>query len=309
MFISVVVCTYSLDNFQNLIDAVDSLLSQTHKEIEIIIVVDGNEELYHRIVEAYGAQESIKAVSIKENIGVSGARNTGIRAAQGDVIAFFDDDAVAEKRWIEKLVNTYKEFDAISVGGKILPIWLPKKPDYFPEELGWLVGMTGEGFAEEKVHEIRNTWESNMSFKKEVFEKVGLFNENFGFAKGGTSYMQGPAAEFSLRMKYKLGKGVIYNPEAVIYHKNPLSKTRVKLLLKRSFYQGYSKVMLKKFSPSSETLNTERSYLKDLLFKYIPRRMKGIFSSNSIKEMKQLTLLAAVIISVGIGFAYGCVKR
>ena len=309
MFVSIIVCTHSLDNYQNLIDAVDSLLNQTHKEMEIIIVVDGNQELYHIIVEDYGAQESVKAVSMKENMGVSIARNTGIKAAHGDIIAFFDDDAIAEKRWVQNLVDTYQKLDAIAVGGKILPIWLPKKPDYFPEELGWLVGMTGEGFAEEKVAEVRNTWESNMSFKREVFEKVGLFNEKLGFAKGGTSYIQGPAAEFSLRMKYKLGKGVIYNPEAVIYHKIPLHKTEVKLLLKRSFYQGYSKAMLKKFSPSSETLNTEKSYLKDLLFKYIPRRIKGIFTSNSTKGIKQLSFLAAAIISVGLGFLYGYVKR
>ena len=53
MFVSIVVCTHSLDNLQNLMDAVDSLLNQTHKEIEILVVVDGNRELYERIVEIY----------------------------------------------------------------------------------------------------------------------------------------------------------------------------------------------------------------------------------------------------------------
>jgi GT2 family glycosyltransferase len=302
MFVSVIVCTHSLDNFQNLKDAVDSLLNQTHQERELVIVVDGNQELYEEIVKAYGDQDGLEAVAIKENIGLSGARNTGIRLAHGDVIAFFDDDAVAEKRWLENLVNIYEARDAIAVGGKILPIWLASRPDYLAEELGWLVGITNEGFAEEKVVEVRNTFGPNMSFKREVFEKVGLFNEKLGFGQRGTSYMQGEEAELTLRMKRTLGKGVIYNPEAIVYHKIPPSKTRPGTLLRRAFYQGCSKAMLKRLSPSPRALTTEETYLRDVLFKYIPRRMKGV-------EMKKLCFLIAAIISVGLGFLYGYVKR
>ena len=308
MFVSIVVCTHSLDNLQNLIDAVDSLLNQTHKEMEVIVVVDGNRELYERIVKVYDAQGNVKIMVTEESLGAFGAGNVGVKAARGDVIAFLDDDAVGEKRWIENLVDIYEKSDAISVGGKILPIWLSKKPDYFPEELGWLVGITHEGFAEEKVTEVRNTFGPNMSFRREVFENIGLLNEKLGFAKGGTTYMQGAEPEFALRMKNKLGKGVIYNPEAVVYHKIPPSKTRPRILLRRAFYQGYSKALMKRRSPSPDTLATEESYLKDLLVKYIPRRIKGVFSLNFTKETKQLSFLAAVIISVGLGFLYGYVK-
>jgi len=78
MLVSVIVCTHSLDSYQNLMDAVDSLLNQTHRELEIIIVVDGNEELYEKIANVYDAREKIKVLAIEENIGVSRARNTGI---------------------------------------------------------------------------------------------------------------------------------------------------------------------------------------------------------------------------------------
>ena len=309
MLVSIIVCTHSLDNFQNLMDAIDSLLNQTHKEMEVIVVVDGNQELYERIVKVYDVQEKLEVVATKENIGLSGARNTGISAAQGDAIAFFDDDAVAEKSWVENLVNIYEELDAMAVGGKILPIWLTRRPDYLPEELDWLVGATYEGFGEEEVAEVRNTFGSNMSFKKEVFEKIGLFNERFGVARSRISCMQGEEAEFTVRMKNKLGKGIIYNPEAIVYHKIPPSRTKPRILLRRAFYQGYSKALLRRLYHYPEALATEGSYLKELLFKHIPRRIKGIFSSNSTKEIKQLSFLAAVIISVGLGFAYGYVKR
>jgi GT2 family glycosyltransferase len=280
-------------------------LKQTHRETEIIIVVDGNEELHKKIVAGYGSNEAIKAVLLKQNMGLCAARNAGIRAAQGNAIAFLDDDAVAERTWVENLVDTYEKFDAISVGGKVLPIWVSGKPDYLPEELYWLVAITHEGFAEEKAIEVRNTFGPNMSFKQEVFEKIGVFNQDFGFAKRGISYIQAEEAEFSLRMKQKLGKGVMYNPEAIVYHKIPPSKVKMKMLLKRAFYQGYSKALLRKLNPSADPIATERSYLKSLLLKYIPRRIKRIYY---VSELKKLSILVASITSVGLGFVYGYIK-
>jgi glycosyltransferase involved in cell wall biosynthesis len=306
MLVSAVVCTHSLDNYPNLVEAVDSLLSQTHTEMEVIVAVDGNAELYERVSAHYGGNKAVKTVLLKESVGVSGARNAGIKAAKGDIIAFIDDDATAEKGWIENLLSTYREYDAAAVGGKVLPVWLGGKPDYLPEELYWLVGITHEGFAEEKVVEVRNTFGPNMSFKKEVFQKAGVFNENLGFARKGTSYIQAEEPEFALRMRRELGKGVIYNPKAVVYHKIPPAKVKVGLLLKRAFYQGYSKALLKKLSISADSVATERSYLKALLFEYIPGRLKRFYR---LTELKKLLMLFACIGAVGLGFVYGYVKR
>jgi len=306
MLVSAVVCTYSLDNYPNLVEAVDSLLAQTHREMEVIIAVDGNAELYERVLAHYSGNKAVKTVLLKENVGVSGARNAGISVAKGDVIAFMDDDAVAEKGWIENLLSTYREYDAAAVGGKILPVWLGGKPDYLPEELYWLAGITHEGFAEEKVVEVRNTFGPNMSFKREVFQKAGMFNENLGFARRGTSYIQAEEPEFALRMRRELGKGVIYNPKAVVYHKIPSAKVKVGLLLKRAFYQGYSKALLRKLNISDDSIATERSYLKALLFEYIPRRLKRFYR---LSELKKLLMLFACIGAVGLGFVYGYVKR
>lgn len=308
MFVSVIVCTYRSDDYENVLDVVASLLNQTYPEIEIIIVVDGNEQLRKKIATISNTQDNIQVIASEESIGASGARNLGIRRARGDLIAFLDDDTVTEKRWIENLVDTYQKKDAIAVAGKILPIWLAKKPDYLPEELYWLVGSTYEGFAKEGVTEIRNALAPNMSFKREVFEKVGLFNQNFGFARkrASASYIQGEEPEFALRMQNTLGKGVIYNPNLIVYHKVPEWKTRLRILLRRAFYQGYSKALLKKLSRSPKPLAPEESYLKDLLLKYIPRRVRRVFLwFEPLAEMKQLLVLLVSILAVGLGFVYG----
>ena len=311
MFVSVIVCTHSLANLQNLLDAVDSLLNQTYKEMEIIVVVDGNQVLCEKVKSVYGAQDNIKIMVTEESLGAFGAANVGVRIARGDIIGLMDDDAVAENRWVETLVDTYEKLDAISVGGKVLPVWVSGKPDHFPEELYWSVGVTEDRFLEDEyVIEVRNTYGVNMSFKREVFEKIGLFNEKLGFAKRGTSHMQGAEPEFALRMKRELGQGVIYNSEAIVYHKIPPWKVKLRTLLKRALYQGYSKALLRSLNITPGALNTEQKYLDDLLSEYIPRRMKRIVSGpGRVAEIKQLSVLIATIFSVGLGFMYGSVMR
>jgi glucosyl-dolichyl phosphate glucuronosyltransferase len=306
MLVSAIVCTHSLDNYPNLVEAVDSLLAQTYPEMEVIIAVDGNAELHEKVSAHYAGNKAVKTTLLKQNVGVSAARNAGILVAKGDVIAFIDDDAIAEKGWVESLLSAYSEYDAVAVGGKILPIWLGAKPDYLPEELYWLAGITHQGFAAEKIVEVRNTFGPNMSFKREVFQKAGLFNENLGFARRGLSYIQAEEPEFALRMRRELGKGVIYNPGAVVYHKIPPEKLKVNVLLRRAFYQGYSKALLKKRNISADSVATETSYLKALLLNYIPRRLKRFYR---LTELKKLLMLVTCITAVGLGFVYGYVKR
>ena len=105
-----------------------------------------------------------------------------------------------------------------------------------------------------------------------------------------------------MRVKRMLGKGVIYDPDAIVYHKVPRSKLGASALLRRAFYQGYSKALLHHLNVSADPMATERSYLKALLLKHIPLRMKRIYD---LTEMKKLSVLIASIFSVGLGFLYG----
>ena len=306
MFISAVVCTHTLDNYNNLIEAVDSLLNQTHSEKEIIVVVDGNKALYEKVVGQFRGNEAVKTILVESNIGVSGARNAGIKMARGDIIAFMDDDAFADREWMDKLIATYRDYDAIGVGGKILPVWTQGAPDYLPEELYWLAGATHKGFAEEKIGEVRNAFGPNMSFRREVFAKVGMFNENLGFAERRAFYIQAEEPEFALRVRRELGKGVMYNPAAIIYHRIAPSKLKVGVLLKRAFYQGYSKALMRKLNITADSIAAEKSYLRDLLLVYMPGRLKRFYR---LTELKKLSFTVASIFAVGLGFIYGNLKR
>jgi glucosyl-dolichyl phosphate glucuronosyltransferase len=304
-FVSIVVCTHNLKDYPFLKEALKSLLGQTYSEKEITLVVDGNPELYKRILSDYQSEKRLRVILLNTTMGISEARNAGIRESKGDILAFIDDDAVAEKDWIEKLVAVYVKYDAIAVGGKILPDWIGGPvPDFFPEELYWLVGVTNRGFAQDTITEVRNAYGSNMSFKKIVFDEAGLFSHGFGFT--GNACVQAEEPELSLRMRKKFSRGVIYNPEAIVHHKIPSSKVKLGTLYRRSFYQGYSKALIKKIDSVKDPLNTERSYLRYLLIESIPGRLKRFYHFS---ELKKVLVLIISIIGVGLGFIFGSVQK
>ena len=308
--LSVVLCTHRLDSYQNVIDAIESLVRQTYDDLEIIVVVDGNQELSEVIAHVYQGREKVKILSTGDKIGVCGARNAGIGIAQGEIMAFTDDDVVADSRWIENLVDTYQRFDSVAVGGKILPIWLSTEPDHFPPELGWVVGVTHNGFAEDEVSEVRNAFGPNMSYRSEVFEKIGVFNERFGLGARGAVQLQGEEAELALRMKQAFGRGVTYNPQAVVYHKVAPWKTTPRWMLRRAFYQGYSKALLRRSIPGHDTLAVEQAYLRRLLFKYAPSRAKRLLlRSGRAGELRKLAILTASVVSASLGFLCAFAKK
>jgi GT2 family glycosyltransferase len=310
MLVSIVVPSYRTENRSSLVGAVDSLLRQSYANIEILVVVHTSEGLHQDIVRAYDGRARLKVLFERRSLRASAARNIGIRVAQGDVLAFLDDDAVADQKWVENLVDSYQELKAMAVGGKILPLWIPAKPAYFPDELYWLVGATHKDFAEDAVVEVRNVFASNMSFRKEVFAQVGLFNESLGFGNQGKSCLQGDEAEFGLRMTSKLGKRVVYNPQAVVYHRTPVSKAMIGPLLKRAFYQGYSKALLRRLTSHPDAIGVEKSYLRHLALERIPQRIGTLFTgTRRTAEAKQLLVLVSCVVAVGLGFIYGYVRR
>ena len=176
MKVSVVVCAYSMNRYGDVCDAVRSILDQTYDNIEIIIVVDGNLSLFEQLQSKFSDQEVVTVRCNEENMGLSYSRTQGVELASGSVVAFLDDDAIAHPDWIEQLVRGYKETDAIAVGGRMIAKWIAGRPPYLPEEFNWLIGVNYEHRLDNWT-EVRNTLGSNMSFRREVFEETGGFDE------------------------------------------------------------------------------------------------------------------------------------
>ena len=106
--ISVIVPVYKVESY--LPRCIDSLLAQTHKELELLLIDDGSPDRSGDICDAYAKTDSRIRVLHKQNRGLSHARNAGMDAATGSYLAFLDSDDWADPTWLatlHKLCRTY----------------------------------------------------------------------------------------------------------------------------------------------------------------------------------------------------------
>ncbi|EMA43807.1 glycosyltransferase AglG [Halococcus morrhuae DSM 1307] len=305
MRVSVVLCTYDEASFGRFRDAADSVLAQSHPT-ELVVVVDGTPALAERVRETYGSHDDVLIHLNDENRGLLESRNTGAKLATGDIVAFLDDDARAHPAWIERLVAVYEREDALAVGGRMVPEWIAGKPSFLPAEFYWLVGVTHRGFGpggdEESEGEVRNTFGSNISFRREAFTDLGGFDPAIGGRKGDKN-LQGGETELCARLSEEYGEGVHYVPAAEVAHKVFDYRTKPRWLADRAFWQGYSKRAMEELVPDST--GEESAFLGRLLTDFLPHRLRELFHEPTRGKLLQLVSLVAFTILVGLGYCYG----
>lgn len=159
--------------------AIDSVLNQTYKNIEIIVVDDNDANSEYRInnealMKQYSRYPNIIYLKHEKNMNGACARNTGIRYTDADFIGFLDDDDTFEKTKIEKQVlklsNSHSNIGAIYCGfqlfrgDKKLKKVIPNKQGNLMKDLLLMYWGTGSG--------------SNVLFKSNVFDEIGYFDES-----------------------------------------------------------------------------------------------------------------------------------
>lgn len=108
--ISIIIPIYNVEKFIH--KCIQSVLNQTYMNVEIIMVDDGSTDKSGIIADEYAAKYNNMKVIHQENRGLSGARNTGIKASKGKYIGFVDSDDFIEPYMFERLVNILKNSDS-----------------------------------------------------------------------------------------------------------------------------------------------------------------------------------------------------
>lgn len=275
--VSVIVCTYSLKRFDNIVSCIKILLDNSYKNLEIIIVVDGNEELRQNIETIYMKNDNVHIIENKKNEGPSVSRNRGIEFAKGDIVAFIDDDAFASSNWVETIVKNFSEYPEIMIcGGKLIPVY-EKGAQILSEELLWIVGCTYKGHPIKKQF-VRNVISANMAVRKDVFDSI-KFEKMFD----GKNWKMEDTL-FCMRFNDMRPGLILYIPELIVHHVVPADRTTTKYIIQRSYSEGILKaelgrVVSKNFS--SDTFSYERDYLlmliSTILNKFLYFRMKDGF--------------------------------
>ena len=253
--ISVVICAYTQARWHDLVAAVHSVRGQSVQPREIIVVVDHNPTLLERV---HTEVPYVIAIENQEAKGLSGARNSGIAAATGAVIAFLDDDGVAAPDWLEHLLRAYANPEVMGVGGTVEPLWIGGRPPWFPAEFDWVVGCTYRGLPEVTAP-VRNLIGCNMSFRREVFEGVGGFRSGIG--RVGIDPAGCEETELCIRVGRRWpSKALLYEPRARVQHRVPARRARWSYFRARCYAEGLSKALVAQAVGAGDGLASERTY-------------------------------------------------
>jgi GT2 family glycosyltransferase len=220
--VSVSVIIATRDRPDDLLRCLDSLVAQQTSRVVEIIVVDNNP--------VSGATAPIAArypfIRLVEEPrpGASYARNAGILAARGDVIACTDDDTVSEADWLERLVGPFVRDDVMVVTGNILPLELETPSQRLFEMYGGLGRGFDPWFADtgwfRRCRRAVPTWRlggtANAAFRAPIFAHpgIGLMDEALG---AGTPTGCSEDTDLFYRV-LAAGYTVAYEPTAVVWH-------------------------------------------------------------------------------------------
>lgn len=302
--ISVVICAHLVARLADTIAAVNSVRAQSLAAAEIIVVVDHNPELHQLLT---GQLPGVQVLENAEARGLSGGRNTGIAAATGDIVAFLDDDAVADTDWLKFFAAAYTDPAVAGVGGLTLPSWDTARPAWFPAEFDWVVGCTYVGMPAESAP-VRNVLGGNASYRREVFGIVGGFRTGIG-RSASKRPLGGEETELCIRLSQRRPDAVLmFDNRAVIWHRVPAVRARLRYFLSRCYAEGLSKAMVARIVGVRDGLSTERSYSSRTLPAGVARGIAAAVRG----DLGGLGRSAAIVLgfgAAGAGYCAGSLRR
>jgi glycosyltransferase involved in cell wall biosynthesis len=311
---SVVVCAYTFDRWDELLLAVGSLEAQVLRPLEVIVVIDHNTQLFVQARRVLGDHTDVRVVEGRIDVrvlenrferGLSGARNSGLHIARGEVIAFLDDDAVAAPDWLERLAVAYTDPNTLGVGGEVVPAWRGPSPEWFPPEFYWVIGCTYLGLPV-TTGPIRNMIGANMSFRKAAFDGLEFRS---GLGRIGTVPLGGEETDLCIRAARKHPNGVIlYEPSASVRHLVTPERAQVRYFLRRCYAEGISKAAISRFVGSQAGLSSERSYVAKVLPRGVLRGLGETLRGRGWSGAARAVAILAGLGATTIGYAVGLFK-
>ncbi len=255
--VSVVICAYTEKRWEQTCAAIKSVLSQDPEPAEVLLIVDHNPAMAER------ARHEISGITVLESDdapGLSGARNTGLRAADQPITAFLDDDAEARPGWLAALIEPYGSPDVVATGGTVRPAWPALRPGWLPPEFNWVVGCSYRGMPE-SLSPIRNPIGANMSMRTQLALEVGGFDAGVGRV-GTRPEWAARKPGISIRLTARTpGASIIYVPASAVDHHVSQDRIRISYFLRRCWHEGISKATVVRLTGASSGLEQRRRHV------------------------------------------------
>jgi glycosyltransferase involved in cell wall biosynthesis len=221
-------------------DCLRSLTTQSGGvRFEILLVDNGSRDGTAQVIREWTRRDGrIRAVQ-EPRVGLSLAKNAGIRNSHGQLVLFTDDDVVLPQGWIAAYVDFFRRQGGrlVVAGGPVLPVphdlsaWPPWIRDTTLGDLPRLY----YGEAERALREFEWLWGANMAARRELFEELGLFRVGLGRGSGH----QGTYEDVELADRVRAAGGEAwYCPDAPVHHRVRPSLSRPRALLLTAFNRG-----------------------------------------------------------------------
>lgn len=243
MKITVILCTFN--RCASLKKALDSAAAQVLSESvqwEVLVVDNNSSDQTREVAQEFCHKYPGRFRYVFERQqGKSHALNRGIHEANGDVLAFMDDDVTAEVDWLQNLTAPLAQSNWAGVGGRIVPPIGFSAPPWValegPFELAGILALFDKGREGGELTEA--PFGTNMAFRKQTFEKYGLFRPDLGPCPG--TEIRGEDTEFGRRV-LKGGECLWYEPSAVIRHAVPENRLRKEYFLRFLYDHGRASI-------------------------------------------------------------------
>lgn len=229
---------------------IERVLSQPYPYKEIIVVDSSANDESEQVVALHPEVIGVRLRGQSNNMPQ--ARNEGIAASSGDIIAFLDDDSMVKPGWLEALLNAYSDQMVGAAGGRVISMPEPYcneawgQPYLFVSSSGRVKGK-GVGLVSINQVEVDHLVGCNMSFRREALELAGGFDPNYTLSNLREE------TDLCLRVK-RAGWHVVFNPEMAVVHfsaraKNPFTWSRPYILFSHGRNSMYFAIKNFGFNP------------------------------------------------------------
>jgi glycosyltransferase involved in cell wall biosynthesis len=302
--LTTVICAYTTQRWHDLRRAVESALAQDVPQHDIVVVIDHCAPLYQLAHETFESDARVSVLESDRECGLSGARNAGVSAARGDVIAFLDDDAVAGEGWARTLMRHYRDPRVSVVGGSAAAVWPgEERPPWMPAEFDWVVGCSYVG-QPTVLSEVRNPLGCNMSLRRSVLEQVGGFSSEVG--RVGAHPVGGEETELCIRVAANDPSArILFDPEASVRHHVSADRATLQYFRRRCYHEGMSKAVVADLAGTSRALDAERAYTMAVLPRSLVREAMAMDAEGLARAGAIVYGLAATT----LGFLHARARR
>jgi glycosyltransferase involved in cell wall biosynthesis len=276
--VSVVVCTYNRSRrLERALVHIEEAAMLANLRIEIIVVDNNSRDDTKSVVAAAGRASAIPVrYRFEPQQGLSFARNCGVKASKGSVIAFTDDDCIVDPGWIDALWRAFAANPDVAVLGGRVDLYAAEDQPVSIRPIGERIRYTNAG----QIYGL--IIGCNMAIRRGVVDRIGGFDPAFGGSKGVVA----DDIEFIYRA-LRQGLGILYIPDALVLHNHGRRTAEDLRAVARSYVRGRGAFFCKYL------LHADRTILRHAWWEIRGRHGRGPASAYQLSYRETLAALAS----------------